>query len=353
MPPPSDAILRYKIIDECLIDIYKPYPTMDDLKYKIERKLKTSVSTATIQKDIAQMKKGEDEGGYFAPIKFKRSNKGYYYDFEKFPDFTIQSLGLNEKEYEAIELAASVLQQFKGIKVNDSYNHAIDKLYSSLNIKKSDKDKSLTNAIQPEETIYMQGMEHFENLVKSIKKKIPVSFIHYSYGNKLFKSIIIHPYLMKESNKRWYLVGYSEEHEVVRYFGLDRIYDPILIDKEFKEHQGADLRSLFDTKIGLINIHSQKNKSEPQEITFWVSRTMSNYIKSMPLHKSQTHQEYNGYGDIMVSITLVPTFELVAMILSYGKHIELISPQWLRKEIEEELEESVLKYKRKRASWLK
>jgi predicted DNA-binding transcriptional regulator YafY len=50
----------------------------------------------------------------------------------------------------------------------------------------------------------------------------------------------------------------------------------------------------------------------------------------------------------MVSITLVPTFELVAMILSYGKHIELISPQWLRQEIEEELEESVLKYKRKK-----
>lgn len=353
MPPPSEAALRYAIIDRCLTNLYKPYPTMDDLKYTIERELKTSVSTATIQKDIAQMKKGEDENGYSAPIKFKRSNQGYYYDLITHPNFTIRSLGLNEKESEAIELAASVLQQFKGIKVNDSYNHAIDKLYSSLNIKKSDKDKSLTNAIQPEETTYMQGMEHFENLVKSIKKKIPVSFIHYSYDKKLFKSIIIHPYLMKESNKRWYLVGYSEEHKEVRYFGLDRIYDPLLIDKEFKEHQGADLRSLFDTKIGLTNIHSKNNKQEPQEITLWVSRRMANYIKSMPLHKSQTHQEHNGYGDIMVSITLVPTFELVAMILSYGKHIELMSPQWLRKEIEDELEASVLKYKRKSASWLK
>jgi predicted DNA-binding transcriptional regulator YafY len=194
----------------------------------------------------------------------------------------------------------------------------------------------------------MQGMEHFENLVKSIKKKIPVSFIHYSYDKKLFKSIIIHPYLMKESNKRWYLVGYSEEHKEVRYFGLDRIYDPILIDREFIEHHGKDLRSLFDTKIGLTNIRSLKNKNEPQEIVLWVSRKMANYIKSMPLHKSQTHDEYNGYGDILVSITLVPTFELVAMILSYGKHIELISPQWLRKEIEDELEASVLKYKRKK-----
>lgn len=125
MPPPSEAALRYTIIDRCLTNPYKPFPTMDALKWAIERELKTSVSTATIQKDIAQMKKGEDEGGISAPLFFKRSRQGYAYDFDKFPDYTIRSLGLNEKEIEAIELAAGILQHFKGIKVNDSYNHAI------------------------------------------------------------------------------------------------------------------------------------------------------------------------------------------------------------------------------------
>ncbi len=346
MPPPSEAALRYAIIDRCLTNIYKPFPKMDDLKYAIELDLKTSVSTATIQKDIAQMKKGDDEGGYNAPIKFKRSNQGYYYDLEKFPDFTIRSLGLNEKESEAIELAASVLQHFKGIKVNDSYNQAIDKLFSSLNIKKSDKDKNFTNAIQPEETTYMRGMEHFETLVNSIKKKIPVSFIHYSYDKKLFKSIIIHPYLMKESNKRWYLVGYSEEHKEVRYFGLDRIYDPILIGKEFKENSGDDLRNLFDNKIGLSNIKAHNKNNEPELITLWVSRTMANYIKSMPLHKSQTYKEYDGAGEIIVTINVVPTTELISMIMSYSEHMTLIHPKWLCKKIEDKLNLSLLKYNR-------
>ena len=348
MPPPSDANLRYKIIDECLTNIYKPFPTMDHLKYTIERELKTSVSTATIQKDIAQMKKGEDEGGYSSPIKFKRSNQGYYYDLEKFPDYTIRSFGLNDKEIEAIELAAGVLKQFQGIKVNDTFNHAIDKLFSSVNIKKTSKDEILINAIQPEETTYMRGMEYFETLVSSIKKKIPVSFIHYSYDKKLFKAIIIHPYLMKESNKRWYLVGHSEEHKEVRYFGLDRIYDPVLIDKEFKETKGGDLRTLFDNKIGLNTIHD-KEVEKPEEVTLWVSRTMANYIKSMPLHKSQTHKEFGGYGEILVTLHLVPTYELLAMILSYGKHMELLTPKWLRKEIEKELERSVVKYKKNKA----
>jgi predicted DNA-binding transcriptional regulator YafY len=317
---------------------------MDDLKWEIERELNTSVSTATIQKDIAQMKKADDQGGYAAPIKFKRSNQGYYYDLDKFPDYTIRSFGLNDKEIEAIELAAGVLKQFKGIKVNDTFNHAIDKLFSSVNIKKTSKDELLMNAIQPEETNYMRGMEYFETLVSSIRKKIPVSFVHYSYNKKLFKAIIIHPYLMKESNKRWYLVGFSEEHKEVRYFGLDRIYDPVLIDKEFKENNGADLRTLFDHKIGLNAIYV-KEVETPEEITLWVSRTMANYIKSMPLHKSQTHKEHGGYGEILVTLHLVPTYELLAMILSYGRHLELRTPKWLRKEIEKELEGSFVKYK--------
>ncbi len=345
MPPPSEATLRYAVIDRCLTNPYKPYPTMDFFKWEIERELKTSVSTATIQKDIAQMKKSEEEGGYSAPIKFKRSNQGYYYDLEKFPDYTIRSLGLNEKEIEAIELAAGVLNQFKGIKVNDTFNHAIDKLFYSVNIKKTSNDEILINAIQPEETVYMRGMEYFEKMISCIRKKIPVSFIHYSYSKKLFKSIIIHPYLLKESNKRWYLVGYSEEHKKVRYFGFDRIYDPVLIDKEFKENKGSDLRTLFDNKIGLSTIQV-KNIGIPEKVTLWVSKEMANYFKSMPLHKSQTHIEYDGYGAILISLQLVPTYELLALVLSYGKHMELITPKWLRKEIERELERSIFKYKR-------
>ena len=43
MPPPSEAALRYAIIDRCLTNPYKPFPTMDVLKWEIERELKTSV----------------------------------------------------------------------------------------------------------------------------------------------------------------------------------------------------------------------------------------------------------------------------------------------------------------------
>jgi len=125
---------------------------------------------------------------------------------------------------------------------------------------------------------------------------------------------------------------------------LDRIYDPILIDKEFIENQEGDLRNLFDNKIGLHDLRVNE-KEQTEKIKLWVSRTMANYIKSMPIHKSQTHTEYGGYGEIIVTMTLIPTYELLALILSYGKHMELLSPKWLRKEIEIELDKSIFKYK--------
>jgi predicted DNA-binding transcriptional regulator YafY len=350
MPPPSEAALRYAIIDRCLTNPYKPFPTMDVLKWEIERELKTSVSTATIQKDIAQMKKGEDEGGYSSPIKFKRSNQGYYYDLDKFPDYTIRAFGLNDKEIEAIELAAGVLKQFRGIKINDTFNHAIDKLYSAVNIKKTSNDNILSNAIQPQETTFMRGMEHFEVIVNSIKNKKPLSLIHYSYKNKnkKFKALVIHPYLLKESNDRWYLVGYSEleEHKKnpIRCFGLDRIYDPVMIAKEFIENREKDLRTLFDNKIGLYTLLDNEVE-EPEEIKLWVSDTMANYVKSMPLHKTQVPKEHDGNGEIIITLNIVPTTELMSLIMSYGEHMELIKPRWLRKKMEEKINLTVQKYR--------
>jgi predicted DNA-binding transcriptional regulator YafY len=128
---------------------------------------------------------------------------------------------------------------------------------------------------------------------------------------------------------------------------VDRIYDPILIDKEFIENRDTDLKNLYNDKIG-INTIGKIGPEQAEEITLWVSNDMANYIKSMPLHKSQTYKEYRKIGEIIVTLKLVPTYELVSLILSYGKNMEIISPLWLRTEVVKELERSVSKYKKER-----
>ena len=345
MPPPSEAQSRYDIIDRCLTNMYNRYPTMEDLLRTIVKELKTKVSRETIQKDIAKMKQPLSKGGFGAPIKFKKAYNGYYYDLEKFPNYTIRQFGLSEKSLEQIELAAGVLQRFKGIMSSDSFNQTLNHLYASLNIERSQNEKNLANAILPEDTTYLRGMENFDILVDGIKRQLPISFVHYSYQSQLFKPTIIHPYLLKESNDRWYLVGYSEEHKEIRYFGLDRIYEPVLLNHTYRPNKSADLKALFANKIGLNTLRGN-DEYQTEKIRIWVSKDLANYFKSMPIHATQQNKEEDGRGAILVDLELVPTYELLSLIMSYGNKVMVMQPLWLRKVIEKELEQSLSAYKR-------
>ena len=48
-----------------------------------------------------------------------------------------------------------------------------------------------------------------------------------------FSSVIVHPIRLKEFDNKWYLIGYSERHEALRTFGLDRIYEPSLLKRKY------------------------------------------------------------------------------------------------------------------------
>lgn len=340
MPQNKEAVIRYNIIDKCLTNPYKKYPSMDILIEECEKELGTDFAVSTIQKDIKAMK--EDKGlGYMAPIKFSKAENGYYYSD---PNYTIRAIGLNDKEIEAIEFATGLLRNFQGMKVNDTYNTAVDKILTSVKAKKSANDKTLTHAIQLEETTHLRGIENLDMYVYCIKEKVPISFVHYSFGKKTFKANIIHPYLLKESNKRWYLVGYSEEHKALRNFGIDRMYDPITLDKAFIDNDGGDLRELYKNKIGLNPLE----KSKPEKISLWVSETFSKYVLTMPLHESQAIQDHNEDGSIIISLHLSPTYELISKILSYGENMEVQEPKWMIKEIVNALNNTSKRYETKK-----
>lgn len=343
MPPSNDAAKRYTIIDACLRNPLNEVVSADKLLREIERKLKKPISKETLQKDIAFMKKGEDEGGFSAPIKTSRSRNGYYYTDK---EFVFRSNGLNEHELQSIDVAIDFLKQFKGATVNSSFNQAIDKLLSSVNLEKNRKENLL---ILPEDSTYIKGMEHFELLLQAIKEKKAVSFCYYSFPKKSFNSVIVHPYLLKESGKRWYLIGYPGKIEKsitpkdLRYYGMDRMYNPVLLQTEFIENNLNEIITLFDESIGFFPADSKKEKAET--VLLKISKTMAPYLESLPLHKSQNTVHTSDNGEITISLSLVPTLELISAILFYGKELEILSPSWLRKKIADDLRQSLEKYK--------
>ncbi|MFM9984219.1 MAG: hypothetical protein ACKVOK_03255, partial [Flavobacteriales bacterium] len=68
MPANKYALLRYRVIDRCLKNKGKPYPTREDLRQACEEDLYgaggEAISLSTIDKDIWAMK-NEGELGYY------------------------------------------------------------------------------------------------------------------------------------------------------------------------------------------------------------------------------------------------------------------------------------------------
>ena len=67
------------------------------------------------------------------------------------------------------------------------------------------------------------------------------------------------------------------------------------------------------------------------------------YLESLPLHPSQTAVETTPEYTVF-RYRLVPTFDLKQEILSRGSTLEVLSPDWFRKEIIDELHKTLLKY---------
>jgi predicted DNA-binding transcriptional regulator YafY len=334
MPLNKEAYLRYKIIDACISSKGRPYPSMEDIIDVCHEKLGHEFHTSTIQKDILAMKYDELLG-YHAPIRYSRSNQGYYYEDK---DYSIHSIPLNSSELDSLEAFADILSAFTGSRISENYNQAVQKIFASLKEKTVKQDRR--KVIQTDSQINHKGFEHFEFFLHSIVEKIPVCFIHYSYSKRCFNSIIAHPVLLKEFQNRWYLVGYSEQHKCLRTFGLDRICSPLMMRTAFHDTPDEITDKYFSDIYGVYPLPGAKK----QKIKFIASPLISEYIKANPIHTSQSIEKVKDSGHILFELTLIPSQELLNYFTQFSASINVVAPEFLYKNLCEAIRKANIFY---------
>jgi predicted DNA-binding transcriptional regulator YafY len=315
----KSAYSRYRVIDKMLKNIYKPYPTLLNLQEACEISLDKAPSLDTLEKDIRNMKQSDV---FEAPIVFCRKNLGYYYSN---PNYSINSIPLTDNDISSIKEALDLVNNLGGgNRVNERFSHAIQKILATYKEEFPDSDTKrkilLTDYVDG-----AKGYENFNTLFNACKNQRPVSFSHYSYTYREFKAIIVHPILLKEFENRWYLVAYSESHKAIRTFGLDRIYEPVHLKRKYVDINEKEVDCYCNDIYGVYPIENQPK----QRITFLTSIKITNYFEAYPIHFSQ-HPEKNESGSSFFTIDVVPSIELIRLFRSYGKNLEVISPEWLR-----------------------
>lgn len=157
---------------------------------------------------------------------------------------------------------------------------------------------------------------------------------------------VLIPYLLREYNRRWYLIAAAEDTGKILNFALDRINRVVsLPGHRYVEYKG-DLNERFDDIVG-VTLYEDRHV---QTIHFWVSDHSKDYVATKPIHDSQKH--YRGEkeaelrrqypmleGGAFFTIKCIENYELIRELTSFGADLVVLSPEEVRHSVIQRIEE--------------
>ncbi len=198
-----------------------------------------------------------------------------------------------------------------------------------------EKNNALTY-VEFENKASIETLPNFKTILNAIQQNLPITFKHYSFYHLKEEEYALKPYLLKQYQNRWYVIGETEKG--YRTFGIDRIENTTIGIKKFKP-KTEEAKYKFSHVIGLNYVD---HKMETIKLSFHLSQKP--YLVSLPLHSSQ--KEVNPENNVTFDIKLLihPNFEFQQQILKYGSLVKVLEPKWLAEEIREELQNGLRKY---------
>jgi predicted DNA-binding transcriptional regulator YafY len=201
------------------------------------------------------------------------------------------------------------------------------------------KDKTLSY-LSFESTGDYAGSDNLTPIYSAIAQSKIISFDQENYEKNLTSRRTIKPYLLKEYNAKWYVVGVFADSNAVRIFGLDRISRVEISYQSFEKTEQKRISGLFDNLIGLVY-----DMDKPTTVRLSVTPGQAKYFKNAKLHSSQEIESENEH-EVIFSFWLIPNRELQRLILGYGSQLKVLEPKWFAKQIKTQIKEMAELYKK-------
>lgn len=294
------TIRRYTLIIEKIN--FGQYPSFSEILEYLDE-FGFSVSKRTIERDLEAIR---NEFGL--EITYDRYKEGYFIDEEN--SINIDSFIRFLEIVNTAELLTDSLAESK-----ESLNH-----------------------ISFEQTGGLKGIEHLSTVLKAIKERRRLRINHRTFYSEKPRNFKIEPYLLKEYQNRWYVVGIVCGMNEQRTFALDRMNQLEVLTEVFEATRTKEVNENFRNVIGLVY---SGGKIEDIELSF--TAFQGNYIRSLPFHESQTILIDND-EEFRIALRIIPNYEFTQKILMHGNTVKVLKPVWLKEEIKDILNETLKKY---------
>lgn len=175
-------------------------------------------------------------------------------------------------------------------------------------------------------------------LLEALKEQRTLNFTYQPYWSESpYNYSGVQPYALKMFERRWYLIARRDGE--YRIFALDRMSSVELQDETYKRDPKFDMEKMFEGTYGII----VKEEIPVESIRLKVEAYQANYLRSLPLHNSQHELKHTEEYSIF-SLRVRPTYDFKQKLLSLGSTVEVLQPESFRKEIAEELKNTLKQY---------
>lgn len=336
MPTNKHAVIRYQTLDKCFRNPGRKY-FIDDLIEACSNAINeiagisNGVSRRQILEDIKFM---ESTQGWNIPLERVREGHRIHYRYED-KTFSINNQPLNEEEENQIKEALFTLTRFKGLPQFEW----MEELYARLDSNFSSTSNNHKKIIEFEQNVFLKGLEFITPLYNAILYKRTLRIEYQSFRNGVLQNFTFSAYFLKQYNNRWFVFGKADGSSIIMNLALDRIASITESMTQYVENNEINFDEYFDDIIGV----TKRIDMKVETIKLKINRDLLPYLKTKPLHGSQkllTKEE----NESILSLEVVPNYELESLLLSFGEMIEVLSPIELRKQLIERIKKSLTAY---------
>lgn len=172
-----------------------------------------------------------------------------------------------------------------------------------------------------------EGSRFLSTIVSAMKEGHYLYATYQGFNRAEPHSFLLAPYCLRVNLQRWYLVGKPEDHPEEaepRVYALDRMKDLVQVEKPFELPKTFKPNEFFINQYGI-----DRSITEPMDIRIKVNAYDAKFLRSLPLHHSQTEVEQNDQY-VIFTYHIAPTYDFIMELRKFGSALEVLEPAALR-----------------------
>ncbi len=299
-----------------------------------ELEQETGVDRRTVHRDLAAIQ----QAGY--PLTSERQ-AGY-----KIYRFITASRQVPPITFTLDELMSlHLLRACSGLLPPDPFGSEIDAIFSKIHAALPPRSVAHLERIARVSLPRFQGTRTYagsSELLSELRRALLYQYrikLSYSRSGKEATPYDIDPYTLVLAKGGLYLLAYAHNRGAVRLFAVERITGLTVTRQRFEMPDNFAPEDCFSDAFGLVT-------DQPMHLKIRFDNEVAHMVRDRVWRPGQTMLT-DPDGSVVLCFEAAGTLEILAWILSFGRHAELLEPPELRKELRRHIKGLRERYRKK------